>query len=144
MSRAKLSRPRRILLLGAIGLLLLLASWFDSTCNETRFRVFGQPPLAKWGFSFKTGEGWYQIAGGTHEKRPASSSPADAEFRRRSLPFGEFGFKMTPVSSSIGKPYSFFFAVPHWIVVLLYLGVWLGILGWPRLYRRLKERHPPA
>ena len=35
-----------------------------------------------------------------------------------------------------------FFVPPHnYIDILLYLGVWLGILGGPRLYRRLKERH---
>ena len=34
------------------------------------------------------------------------------------------------------------FVPPHnHIDILLYLGVWLGILGGPRRYRRLKERH---
>jgi hypothetical protein len=34
-----------------------------------------------------------------------------------------------------------FFVPPHnYIDILLYLGVWLGILGGPRLYRRLKAR----
>ncbi len=144
MSRAKLPRNRRTLLLGAIGLLLLLAGWLDSIWDETLLRVCGPSLSHEWGFSLRTRDGQFELAGGISEKNPASLGPADSEFRRRILPHWEYGFNSCPRFDFDNTPVNFFLLLPHWFLVLLYLAVWLGILGGPRLYRRLKERHPPA
>ncbi len=56
---------------------------------------------------------------------------------------GIIAFKQLATIDYHDNPPFLLVIVPHWFLVLLYLGVWMGILGGPRLYRYLKERRPP-
>ncbi len=144
MSRANRPRTRRILLLGAIGLFLLLASWFDSILFKTWVGIIIKPPLPDWGVSLSIRGGECAVEAGVYAIKPGTLGGANVKVTRTRYSGAKFGFNTRPRLILNDAVSGYYFRVPYWLLVLLYLSVWLGILGGPRLYRRLKERHPPA